>query len=77
MTTITEEKRVPTETQPTPATTVVSGIVDADDRRGYLRTAGYRQSTTVTSRAASPARRNLGVSRRVDTRGGRGGTGWE
>jgi len=45
MTTITEEKHVPTETQPTPATTVVSGIVDADDRRGYLRTAGYRRSS--------------------------------
>jgi transcription termination factor Rho len=43
MTTITEEKRVPTETQPAQVT-VVSGIVDADDRRGYLRTAGYRRS---------------------------------
>jgi len=45
MTTITEEKRVPTETQPKPSTTAVSGIVDADDRRGYLRTAGYRRSS--------------------------------
>jgi transcription termination factor Rho len=43
MTTITEEKRVPTETQPAQVT-VVSGIVDADERRGYLRTAGYRRS---------------------------------
>jgi transcription termination factor Rho len=43
MTTITEEKRVPTETQPAQVT-LVSGIIDADDRRGYLRTAGYRRS---------------------------------
>jgi transcription termination factor Rho len=43
MTTITEEKRVPTETQ-SAKVTAVSGIVDADDRRGYLRTAGYRRS---------------------------------
>jgi len=43
MTAITEEKRVPTETQPAQVT-LVSGIVDADDRRGYLRTAGYRRS---------------------------------
>ena len=43
MTTITEEKHVPAETQAAQAT-VVSGIVDADDRRGYLRVAGYRRS---------------------------------
>jgi transcription termination factor Rho len=56
MTTITEEKRrsggsggssprvsTAAETQPAPAT-LVSGIIDADDRRGYLRTAGYLRS---------------------------------
>jgi transcription termination factor Rho len=43
MTTITEEKRGPAETQPARGT-VVSGIVDADDRRGYLRVAGYRRA---------------------------------
>jgi len=44
MSTITEEKpRVSAETQPAPVT-LVSGIVDADDRRGYLRTAGYLRS---------------------------------
>ena len=44
MTTITEEKHVPPETRPSAGTTVLSGIVDADDRRGYLRVAGYRRS---------------------------------
>jgi transcription termination factor Rho len=47
MTAITQEKRVSAETQPpepTTRTAPVSGIVDADDRRGYLRTGGYRRS---------------------------------
>jgi transcription termination factor Rho len=47
MTTSIEEKRVSAETQPRDAavpTVPVSGIVDADERRGYLRTAGYRRS---------------------------------
>jgi transcription termination factor Rho len=47
MTASTEEKRVSAETQPHNAaaqTIAVSGIVDADEHRGYLRTAGYRRS---------------------------------
>ena len=44
MTTITEERSVSTETRQKETATLVSGIVDADDRRGYLRTAGYRRS---------------------------------
>ena len=45
MTTITEERSVSTETRQKETATLVSGIVDADDRRGYLRTAGYRRSS--------------------------------
>ncbi|MFZ0080552.1 MAG: hypothetical protein WAL13_15730, partial [Trebonia sp.] len=45
MTTITEERSVSTETRQKETATLVSGIIDADDRRGYLRTAGYRQSS--------------------------------
>jgi transcription termination factor Rho len=47
MTTSTQEKHVSAETQPrdpAPQTVPVSGIIDADERRGYLRTAGYRRS---------------------------------
>jgi len=45
MTTITEEKLVPAQAEPARVGTArVSGIVDADDRRGYLRIAGYRRS---------------------------------
>jgi transcription termination factor Rho len=45
MTTITEERSVSTETRQKETATLVSGIIDADDRRGYLRTAGYRRSS--------------------------------
>ena len=45
MTTITEERSVSTETRQKETATLVSGIVDADDRRGYLRMAGYRRSS--------------------------------
>ena len=45
MTTITEERSVSTETRQKEPATLVSGIVDADDRRGYLRTAGYLRSS--------------------------------
>jgi len=45
MTTITEERSVSTETRQKETATLVSGIVDADDRRGYLRTGGYRRSS--------------------------------
>jgi transcription termination factor Rho len=45
MTTITEERSVSTETRQKETAMLVSGIVDADDRRGYLRTAGYRRSS--------------------------------
>jgi len=48
MTASTEEKRVSAETRPPDVSaayqTPVSGIIDADERRGYLRTAGYRRS---------------------------------
>ena len=49
MTVITEETteeqlRVSAETPSQPPVRVVSGIVDASDGRGYLRTAGYRRS---------------------------------
>src|SRR5580698_5180338 len=45
MTTITEERSVSTETRQKETATLVSGIIDADDRRGYLRTAGYLRSS--------------------------------
>jgi transcription termination factor Rho len=47
MTASTAEKRVSAETQPNgpaPQAFPVSGIIDADERRGYLRTGGYRRS---------------------------------
>jgi len=62
MTTITEERSASTETRQKETATLVSGIVDADDRRGYLRTAGYRRSpgdiplTTVSSGSSGCAR---------------------
>src|SRR5215469_12939579 len=45
MTTITEERSASTEVRQKETATLVSGVVDADDRRGYLRTAGYRRSS--------------------------------
>jgi len=60
MTASTQEKRVSAETPPPDAvvrTTPVSGIVDADDRRGYLRTAGYRRSPGDLQLSAAQLRR--------------------
>src|SRR5215475_2077636 len=47
MTAITEERRASSQAaqaRKQETATPVSGIVDADDRRGYLRVAGYRRS---------------------------------
>ena len=47
MTASTAEKRIFTETLPSDPgaqTTPVAGIIDVDERRGYLRAAGYRRS---------------------------------
>ena len=57
MTTITEERSVSTETRQKELATLVSGIVDLSDGRGFLRTGGYRKSRNDVPLSVAQVRR--------------------